>query len=548
MKRMILPVLLAAAPAVLGQQPPPAPPVQQPPPLPAFTEQVEVRVMDLDVVVTDSKGQSISDLTRQDFAVRVDGQPVPIDYFARVDDGTIHAPDLATASPERVLDVYRQGQQAFVPRHFVIYVDSGDLAPLTRNRALNQLRDFVTRLGPSDTARIVLFDRRPKELTDWTTSKETLLQAVDTMEKGVGMSRLQNEMMTLRTIDSTRSRSSREWAARTYVDQTAVELDLMVKDMRVQLSTLTPLPGKKAFLFVSGGLPSLPGYAMYTYAVGNFGSAAFASIDTRQIAQQIADLARQANADEITFYTVDAQGLTSDGATVSNDDPLAMRANVSFIARQDAQSGMLELASQTGGLALINSNDFSKGFSRVYQDVSSYYSIGVNLSSLRAAGYQKIEVTVARPGAAVRYRHGYAPRSNDDRARDIARAALKTSVSYSAFPVKLQIGVAAKAKKQYDQPVTVLIPAAALTFLPEGDASKADAEIFVGVVDESGRTSDIGKEEAAFRQPSGGAVQETALAYPLTLQMRKGNSRIVVNVRDKVTGKMGTARADVHIE
>lgn len=549
MKRTILTVLLAAASAALAQQQPPQPPpAQQQPPLPAFTESVEVRVMDLDVVVTDSKGQSISDLTRPDFAVRVDGKPVPIDYFARVDDGTIHAPDLSTASPDRVLDVYRKGGEAFVPRHFLIYVDSGDLSPLTRNRALNQLRDFVTRLGPSDTARIVLFDRRPKELTDWTTSKETLMAAVDSMEKGVGMSRLQNEMMTLRTIDSTRSRSSRQWAARTYIDETAVELDNMVKDMRVQLSTLTPLPGKKAFLYVSGGLSTMPGYAMYTYAAGNFGSAAFASLDTRQIGQQIADLARQANADEVTFYTVDAQGLTAGGASASNDDPLAMRSNVSFIARQDAQSGMLELASETGGLALINSNDFTKGFSRVYADVSSYYSIGVNLSSLPATGYQKIEVTVSRPGTAVRYRRGYAARTHDDRARDIARAALKTSVSYSAFPVKLQVGPATKAKKQYDQPITVLIPAAALTFLPEGDSSKADAEIYVGVVDETGRTSDIGKEEAAFRQPANGAVQEAALAYPITLQMRKGNSRIVVNVRDKATGKMGTARADVHIE
>ena len=172
----------------------------------------------------------------------------------------------------------------------------------------------------------------------------------------------------------------------------------------------------------------------------------------------------------------------------------------------------------------------------------------MNLSSLPAAGYQKIEVTVSRPGTAVRYRRGYAARTSDDRARDIARAALKTSVSYSAFPVKLQVGAATKAKKQYDQPITVLIPAAALTFLPAGDSSKADAEIYVGVVDESGRTSDIGKEEAAFKQPAGGAVQEAALAYPITLQMRKGNSRIVVNVRDKATGKMGTARADVHIE
>src|SRR5688572_7197866 len=75
-------------------------PAQQPP---SFTEQVEVRVMDLDVVVTDRQGRPVTDLKREDFTVRLAGRPVTIDYFARVDEGTIHAPDLASASPDQVL-------------------------------------------------------------------------------------------------------------------------------------------------------------------------------------------------------------------------------------------------------------------------------------------------------------------------------------------------------------------------------------------------------------------------------------------------------------
>lgn len=87
---------------------------------PSFREEVEVRVMDLDVVVTDKAGRPVSDLKREDFMVRLGGKVVPIDYFARVDAGAIHAPDLATASPDQVLAVYRQGEQAYVPRHFLI--------------------------------------------------------------------------------------------------------------------------------------------------------------------------------------------------------------------------------------------------------------------------------------------------------------------------------------------------------------------------------------------------------------------------------------------
>ena len=154
---------------------------------PTFTEEVEVRVMDLDVAVTDKAGRPVSNLTRDDFTVRIGGKVVPIDYFARVDEGTIHAPDLATASPDQVLAAYRRGNEAYVPRHFLIYVDVGHLAPDGRKRGLEALRDLVTRLGPNDVGRVLMFDRRSKELTEWTNSKEELFVALTKIEKaGIG--------------------------------------------------------------------------------------------------------------------------------------------------------------------------------------------------------------------------------------------------------------------------------------------------------------------------------------------------------------------------
>src|SRR5687767_5609878 len=134
---LILISSIAAAPT-LAQQPP------------TFTEEVEVRVMDIDVVVTGRDGRPVTDLRREDFTIRIDGKPVPIDYFARVDEGTIHAPDLANASPDQVLAAYRSGEEAYVPRHFLMYVDIGHLAPNGRKRGLEALRDLVTRMGPND--------------------------------------------------------------------------------------------------------------------------------------------------------------------------------------------------------------------------------------------------------------------------------------------------------------------------------------------------------------------------------------------------------------
>ena len=117
---------------------------------------------------------------------------------------------------------------------------------------------------------------------------------------------------------------------------------------------------------------------------------------------------KRANASDVTFYTVDARGLTAEGGSASNDDPLANRPGVAFIAREDSQAGMQLLARDTGGLALVNSNDFERGLGRVYQDTSSYYSIGINVSRLAVSGYRDVKVEVSRPGMTVRARRGYA--------------------------------------------------------------------------------------------------------------------------------------------
>ena len=96
-------------------------------------------------------------------------------------------------------------------------------------------------------------------------------------------------------------------------------------------------------------------------------------------------------------------------------------------------------------------------------------------------------------------------------------------------------------------PVTVIVPSSALTFLPEGDTTRASAEFYVGAIDDRGGTSDIGREVAVFTLPRD-APGSTPLTHQLTLATKKGNYRIVVNVRDAATGKMGTAKADIRVE
>lgn len=540
-----MPFLLAAglllAPVARAQNPPV--PASAPP---TFRESVEIRVMDLDVSATDSKGNPVADLNREDFRVLVDGKPVPIDFFTRVAEGTIHSPDLAAASPDRVLAEYRKGEETYIPRDFLMYVDVGNLSPANRKRGMEALRDLVTRMGPSDRGRVVLFDRRAKQETDWTSSKEDLFESISRIEtKGVGMSRLMNEIQTLHQIDGSRQRTSRVFAARSYAEQGRVEVATMLRDMGAELTTLSALPGKRAFIHVSGGFEMQPGSAMTQYAVGQFN---LASNDIRDMGPELSALISKANASDVTFYTVDARGLTAEGASAGGDDPLLSRSSVSFFARTDSQSGLQALATETGGLALLNTNALSTGLSRVYQDVSTYYSVGVNLSTLPGTGTRKVAVTVSRPGVTVRARRSYSPRTPFDRGGDVAQAALRSSIQYRGIPITLTTAPATKAKKYYAMPIEVLMPASSLTFLPDGkNGLRASADVYFGVMDDSGNMSDISREEATFTLPPD-APKDSVVKYAANLQLRKGNARVVANVRDRETGKMGTARAEVHVE
>jgi VWFA-related protein len=532
---------LALLPAAALAQAPPPP--ENPPA--TFRETVQVRVMDLDVSVTDSRGNPVPDLTQNDFRVTVDGKPVSIDYFTRVAEGTIHAPDLATASPDLVLAEYRKGADAYVPRQFLMYIDVGNLSPGSRKRGLEALRDLVTRLGPGDMGRVVLFDRRGKEQTEWTSSKETLFSALSKIESsGVGMSRLMTETQTLNQIDSTRSRQGRESVARMYAEQVRVEVANMLRDMSAELTTLTALPGKRAFLHVSGGFDMQPGSAMMQYAVGTF---SLRSYDAGNMSRELQALIQKANANEVTFYTVDARGLSAEGSSAGGDDPLLNRPGVGFFARQDSQAGLQELATETGGLALLNSNALSSGLAKIYQDASTYYSVGVNLSTLPGAGFRNVRVTVARPGLTVRARRSFAARTPVERGGDIAQAALRSNIQYRGIPVTLSTALPTKGKKYYALPIAVTVPASSLTFLPSGDSRRAVADVYVGVMDDAGRMSDINREETTFTLPPD-APSNAPLRYTVNLEIRKGNARVVVNVRDRETGRMGTARADVHIE
>jgi VWFA-related protein len=99
----------------------------------------------------------------------------------------------------------------------------------------------------------------------------------------------------------------------------------------------------------------------------NMGSR-FADTD---LAIELHDLARQANRANATFYTIDPRGLTAGQDIDQQVDPTEWETHL-----RKEQDSLRSIAEQTGGIAVVNTNDFDKALKRIDAETSDYYVLG----------------------------------------------------------------------------------------------------------------------------------------------------------------------------
>lgn len=128
------------------------------------------------------------------------------------------------------------------------------------------------------------------------------------------------------------------------------------------------------------------------------------NIDDDSVFRRIIDRARQAN---VVFYPVNPAGLTvfdlpinqpgsTSGLTLQMDR-VRMRAD-----------HMIEVAENTGGIAVVNTNNLAAGLQRIANELSAYYVLGYYSTNTKFDGrYRKIDVKMKVPGVSVKARLGY---------------------------------------------------------------------------------------------------------------------------------------------
>ena len=531
-------VLVLAAPGASEETPRPAGV------LPAGVRAaVEVTAMDLDVVAT-KDGRPVNDLTKEEFVVRVDGKTVPVDYFARIEAGTVHGPDLATASLDLVLETLRNDAgETWVPRQFLVYFDDERLLPQERAPVIEGLRDFVTRLAPSDRASIVSYAGSTKVLVPFTSSKEELLDGLSRLEKASakGLAWEMQYRQTLRELRTTRA-SSRPMLLRSWASQASAREKSAMKELARSVSALAARSGKRTLLLVTNGYEWYPGQTL----AQAYGPTLLSQFD-ENIGEELKEVLEEANSSGITIQVFDAKGLVAEGDASEAASPTTSP----FFRAQNFRDSMSVLARETGGALVESRNVFRSDLDRVYREASSYYSVGVTLSAVPGTGARKIEVRTTRPGVVVRTRAGFGAKSAEDAAVDRIEMALLNPDAAGDFPAELRIGAAeAQGLGRRVAPYEVFFPTSELTFRDEGNAKVAVVEVTIAAIEDTGARSDVRPAKAALRIPA--AEWEQAKGRPFVyrgqLKTGKGNVRFVAGVRDVASGRMALASNAIRIE
>jgi VWFA-related protein len=129
-------------------------------------------------------------------------------------------------------------------------------------------------------------------------------------------------------------------------------------------------------------------------------SEVFADAD---LARELGEMTRQANRSNVTMYTIDPRGLVGMGDIDEQVDPQQWNEYV-----RKSQDSLRVIAEETGGIAVVNQNDFSKALKRIDAETSDYYVLGYYSKNPDASKRRRqVEVKVARKGSSTWFRKEY---------------------------------------------------------------------------------------------------------------------------------------------
>jgi VWFA-related protein len=533
--------------------------------IPRLVENIDVRIINIDVVVTDRRGNPITGLKREDFEIFENNVPKAISNFYAVEGARPVAVDgetkETTAAPAPSPAPVRSNEvPENMKRRLIFYIDNLSLAPFNRNRVFNSMKDFVrTSMRPGDEAMVVTFNRSMKVRVPFTKDPVQIIQTLDGIagESAMGTTNMSERRQTEERIKSASSYQEAVSTARTYASSIEHDLRQSASSINALMSTLAGVEGKKILVLTTEGFPIQPGREMFQYIEEVSREKQWQGTGTLLEGMQydstsiIQSIARAANANGVTLYPVHAAGLQG-GNEFSAEHSSPTPVSVAFSAASNSTESVQLMADMTGGQASVQTNNFKLAFERIQRDMDNYYSLGYRASTERVDRQRYVRVRLKNNpnGYIVRSRQTFVEKSTYAEMSDRVVANLfyrsKSNelgiLVRTSSPVPVEDGL-------YRVPLEIQIPMDNLTFLPQGESQErvGGFEVFVAVADKNGDMSDVSRKAHQIRVPVADLPRAKGkfYTYSLDMLMEKGLNKISVGVIDQISNVSGFARDQI---
>lgn len=378
--------------------------------LPPEKHEVIVRLILVDVIVTDKKGNFVTDLTKDDFELYEDGVKVPINSMDLIslEKAEFIAPEKKAVTPPSLLPREK--------RLIVIFDSINTKSRILKRSAPQIIEKLISlfKLGHEIMVLELTYERGMIVLQPFTRDEELLAKSVKKASGSIWREKLKDELEIASVLEDKagpgQAKVERGHAEKVkefmrfsnrYFEQKKLEKTL--SGLLAVMNTIKNYPGRKTILLISDGVPSVNALKIFD---------PFNLLNKRGVWSSyefLEALINFANSQNITFYTLDPDTairyLAPDVFTTSIDkgSRLAMQ-NLEWIAHG------------TGGVSLKGAKKFENFHQIIKRDLTYYYELSYYPRRKEADGkYHKIKVKVKRPGVKIRFREGYSDYSESQK-------------------------------------------------------------------------------------------------------------------------------------
>jgi VWFA-related protein len=354
---------------------------------------------------------------------------------------------------------------------------------------------------------------------------------------------------------------------RSYVQGATSDLRRSAAALEGAVQSLAGLPGRKALVYVSSGLPMRPGEELYQHLLDVFGSDTIRQADrsvgvTDPSMEMLREnqshlfnsIVRQANAHQVTFYTIDARGSGGESSLSAEYVNLSMGSGgvtaLDTIRNQGLQEPLLSLAEATGGTAIVNTTNFDGALAAAARDFDSFYSLGYRSPHGGDGAYRDIEVRLSRPNLQVRHRTGFVDKPLAEQVADRTLSSLLLELGANPLDVAVDFGKPTKeGRGRYVLPVLARVPIRGLTLIPQQGTNEGRLRFYVVVKDAEEGVSKPHDEvlPVSIPGPALAAARQQDVGWGVNLLVREGLATIAVGVWDELSGLESFVHKEVRV-